>query len=96
LTSSTPTKFSHHLIIDHPDLIFANNYHVGRYVDSLCCKLKQKGEMAVILTQQVLPTTSAQDKTNNSVKGSFIDEGVYSKNRNFRLYLSSKFNKYAV
>ena len=96
LTSSTPTKFSHHLIIDHPDLIFANNYHVGRYVDSLCCKLKQTGDMAVILTHQVLSTTSAQDKTcNNSVKGSFVDEGVYSKNRNFRLYLSSKFNKTA-
>ena len=96
LTSSTPKKFSHHLIIDHPRLIFLNNYHIGRYVKCLCCKLKKQRDMTVTISRKALSTTSDQCKTSDDIiKGLFVDEGVYTKNRNFRMFLSSKFNKIA-
>lgn len=91
LTSSTDSKFSHHLIINHPQLVFASNYHAGKYVKYLCYKLKSIPEMK-ITTGKNLDT---RECSNTTTFGIFVDEGVYTKNRNFRLYLSSKFNKNA-
>ena len=96
LCSNTLTKFSHHIIVNHHELIFANNYHVGRYVKYLCHKLKNAPEMQIVLNKKF----AAERKTNcpdanDTMHGTFIDEGVYTKNRNFRIYLSSKFNKTA-
>lgn len=77
LDSSTPSKFSRHLIIQIPDMAFATNIHVGAFVNDLCerssnsCPLVQKAGRLI----------------------HFIDMGVYTKNRSFRLYLSSKVGK---
>ena len=90
LSSSTSAKFSHHIIINHCNLIFADNYHAGRYAKYICQKLKDLPEMKVVLDDK-----SMQVNANPRVSsyGTFVDEGVYTKNRNFRLYLSSKFKK---
>ena len=90
LTSSTESKFSHHIIVNHPQLIFVNNYAVGKYVKYLCEKLRDISEM-IIVTDEITEATTPSHKATRY--GTFIDEGVYTKNRNFRLYLSSKFNK---
>ena len=89
LTSSTANKFSHHLIINHPQLVFASNYHAGKYVKYLCYKLKSIPEMKIVTGKNL----DTKEYTNTTTFGIFVDEGVYTKNRNFRLYLSSKFNK---
>ena len=92
LISSTAQKFSHHVIVNHKKLIFANNYHVGAYVKFLCYKMKQKPEFELTLDrQEKFASRDINEKV--IVKGIFVDEGVYTKNRNFRMYLSSKFNK---
>ena len=94
LTSSTITKFSHHIIVNHHDLVFANNYHVGRYAKYLCDKLKLDQDMSIVLKNNFGVTTNKSASiTNDIIYGTFVDEGVYTKNRNFRLYLSAKFNK---
>jgi hypothetical protein len=64
------------------DLIFMNNFHVGNYVRSFCSKFEQDKGVQVKLTDKNV--------------GIFVDQGVYTKNRNFRLYLSSKFGKSAI
>ena len=64
------------------DLIFKDNFHVGNYVRKFCSKFAQDSEVKVNLTDKVV--------------GLFVDQGVYTKNRNFRLYLSSKFGKSAI
>ena len=90
LTSSTESKFSHHIIVNHPQLIFVNNYAVGKYVKYLCEKLRDISEMKIVIDEKIEATNPSHKVTRY---GTFIDEGVYTKNRNFRLYLSSKFNK---
>ena len=90
LTSSTESKFSHHIIVNHAQLIFVNNYEVGKYVRYLCEKLKEISEMIIVTDEKIEATNPSHKATRY---GTFIDEGVYTKNRNFRLYLSSKFNK---
>ena len=89
LTSSSVTKFSHHLIINHPQLVFASNYHAGKYVKYLCYKLKSIPEMKIVTNKSI----DIKECAHTTTFGIFVDEGVYTKNRNFRLYLSSKFNK---
>ena len=90
LISSTESKFSHHIIVNHPRLIFVNNYSAGKYAKYICEKLRNMPEMIIINDQNYDPTKASQKTTRY---GTFIDEGVYTKNRNFRLYLSSKYNK---
>ena len=36
LDSSTPAKFSRHLVIRVPDAAFQSNFHVGAFVKDLC------------------------------------------------------------
>lgn len=90
LTSTTEKKFSHHIIVNHPQLIFIDNYSAGKYVQYLCQKMKNMPEMILVMDEKAELTNPSQSITRY---GTFIDEGVYTKNRNFRLYLSSKFNK---
>jgi hypothetical protein len=90
LDSTTKDKFSRHLIVNLYDdedddnepamIMFVNNIEVGRYVRHLCDKIKFSRVSKLILPNNKL----------------FVDEAVYSKNRNFRTYLSSKFGKTAV
>ena len=82
LDSSTDDKFSRHLIVDN--VVFKNNYHVGNFVRAVCSKFEEDKSHLVRLSECV------------DDLGVFVDQGVYTTNRNFRLYLSSKFGKSAV
>jgi len=90
LESSTNTKFSHHIIINHPDLIFADNYQAGNYVKNICRKLKNMPEMQIVVDENI---QVSQSQPHKPTYGIFVDEGVYTKNRNFRIFMSSKFGK---
>lgn len=80
LDSSTEDKFSRHLILD---LVFVDNYAVGNYVKVLANEMLQDEAFKVKLSDDYC-------------YGVFIDQGVYTKNRNFRIYLSSKYGKHKV
>ena len=80
--SSTEEKFSRHLIIN---LVFKNNVHVGNYVRSFCSKFEEQNANVMVILS---------DKEGDV--GLFVDHGVYTKNRNFRLFLSSKFGKNSI
>ena len=94
LDSSTPEKFSHHLIINmyHEgySVFFQDNLHVGKYVQKLIEKLCLSK-----IESLRLPDKDEENSGGRSEKF-FIDEAVYSKNRNFRTYLSSKCGKAAI
>ncbi|GIY67720.1 hypothetical protein CEXT_365861 [Caerostris extrusa] len=72
---------------------FKNNFEAGDFVSLLFSKIKKKID-GNINDQCIWPTTEelkylfVQDKEGNSIN--FCDEGVYTKNRNFRLFLSTK------
>jgi len=80
LDSTTEAKFSRHLIINSH--VFENIHQMRLYVKDFCGKLRELDNFPKIITT---------DGT-----ALFVDEGVYTKNRNFRLYLSSKFGKDAI
>ncbi|KAJ3227224.1 hypothetical protein HK099_002917 [Clydaea vesicula] len=91
LDSSTSEKFSRHLIFNIPGHIFKNNYVVGHFVSNLIQKIKIKiiEKKDNYLELQKLFIHNYKDNMNEI----FIDQGVYTKNRQFRLFLSSKINK---
>ena len=82
LDSTTDAKYSCHLIVNHPRLVFADNRSLGGFVKSFC---RQHDGKEIFLARNA-----------EGDKKLFVDEGVYTKNRNFRLYLSSKYGKPAV
>ncbi|KAI7756664.1 hypothetical protein M8C21_033578 [Ambrosia artemisiifolia] len=93
LDSSTKDKFSRHLIIRLPGLAFKDNIHVGAFVAEICSRIHcarakdKRFEQLFIL------------KDSSSADGPchlFVDTAVYSRNRVFRLHLSSKAGKSSV
>ncbi|TRY72139.1 hypothetical protein TCAL_10609 [Tigriopus californicus] len=83
LESSTNNKFSRHLIINLPgERLFENNLHVGVFVREFISSLTEEERRAITFW----------DKQGDKCE-LFIDLSVYSKNRNFRTYLSSKFDR---
>lgn len=79
LDSSTDKKFSKHVIFS--SCIFTDCSNCGKYVNYLLSKLPF----------DVKENLSVLNNTGKVVL--FIDQVIYSKNRNFRLFLSSKFGK---
>ena len=61
--------------------MFDNNESCGNFIDFLLSRL-------TLEQRKILDIVNKQNQESN-----FIDKAVYSKNRNFRLYLSSKFGK---
>ncbi|KAI8828364.1 hypothetical protein BJ741DRAFT_713673 [Chytriomyces cf. hyalinus JEL632] len=102
LDSTTGAKFSRHLIFNIPNTAWRNNAHVGQFVQNLVHKLRTEHKML-----QQLPEMSTEQqsrfnqistlfiKTSHDSSSLFIDEGVYSRNRNFRIMHSSKIGKAA-
>ena len=93
LDSSTKDKFSHHLIINLYDfksdsVLFLNNLQVGNYVRQFISRLTSERFGDNDLSK--VPTFKLSDDK------IFVDEAVYSKNRNFRTFLSSKFGKKSI
>ena len=79
LESSNDKKFSIHLIFTRA--VFANNELCGVFVRNLLATLKDSEENLL----------AVQDSDGD--RSCFVDSSVYTKNRNFRLFLSSKFGK---
>jgi hypothetical protein len=89
LQSPSKKKFSRHIIVNFPDKYFRSNLHVGEYVKSLVHRMSQLRASNEEIDKYFIRTEEGQSLRTNT----FIDLGVYSKNRLFRLYLSSKSNK---
>lgn len=98
LDSSTGEKFSRHLVFNVKHVAFKDNYHVGRLVKRVCQD---------ILDYLAFEETSSNDVLNRfhrtelerlivetkNGKRLFIDTAVYTKNRHFRIYQSTKWGK---
>ena len=83
LESSTDNKFSVHLIFCRT--VFINNEACGAFVR----------EMMSSLTESDKDILTVSDKDGESTT-LLVDQAVYTRNRNFRLFLSSKFGKAAA
>ncbi|PSN44332.1 hypothetical protein C0J52_11102 [Blattella germanica] len=98
LDSTTKEKFSRHLVFIIPNVAFQDNYNVGNFVKYVCSNIRD------YLGECKSDQFCNVDKSNvnelliSDGKGSsklFCDEGVYTKNRHFRLYMSTKQNRNA-
>ena len=107
LDSSTDLKFSRHLIfhLNQDEILFRNNHECGEFVKEICSCLELFLENNVhnrylpcgdVEKQVFLSRVSLQQIFVKTEQGSALlcDLSVYSKNRNFRLYLSSKVSKH--
>jgi hypothetical protein len=85
LDSSSDKKFSRHVIVRMPGSAFLDNSQVGIFV----------GEMVKLANtrRKTLPYYNIMFVQKGGEECCFIDMGVYSRNRAFRLYLSSKAGK---
>lgn len=80
LDSSTESKFSRHVVLDAPGIAFRDNLTVGKFV------------RRAIETMPRPEAIAFRDREGEN-GCCFVDTAVYTKNRNFRLFLSSKFGK---
>jgi len=92
LDSSNERKFSRHLVIQLParagDLgnqVFLNNSHCAHFVRKLWARIEARRKEDSLCDAMFVHKEPGDDRVD-----SFIDLGVYSRNRVFRLYLSSK------
>ena len=107
LDSSSPTKFSCHLIFT--ETVFRSNGDIGNFLRAVfselnnACKLisdndrhMKEGEPVEIFDRSFVFKdlkdlyVNSKDETEKQL---FVDSAVYSKNRNFRMYKSSKLGK---
>ncbi|GFR15755.1 hypothetical protein TNCT_546091 [Trichonephila clavata] len=97
LDASTEQKYSCHLILQLNDIAFKNNIEAGHFVSSLFMKIQKKIETNKVddswPQSEELKYMLVLDKDGKIVH--FCDKGVYTKNRNFRMYLSTKYGKKA-
>lgn len=86
--SSSESKFSRHLIFNVRNAIFKDNMNVGlfvqRLIDEVHLKLPQRYQELMVVVDE------------RGTRKIFVDESVYTKNRTFRIYMSSKFGKSEV
>ena len=105
LTSSTEQKFSRHLVFHHPELLFEDNIQCGEFVKEICFSLRSylmTGLHNKFLPMNVtkhIPEISKNDLNDIMIynekneKMFLCDLCVYTKNRNFRIFKSSKVSK---
>ena len=101
LDSSSEKKFSCHLIYCNK-LVFTDNKQAGYFVNFLCTKLRKAHQFKTLKgseLEEMNDTITYDDINSMFVKNSshnfvlFCDEGVYTKNRNFRTFGSCKKSK---
>ncbi|OWM79590.1 hypothetical protein CDL15_Pgr023002 [Punica granatum] len=92
LDSSTEEKFSRHLVIRIPKLAFKDNSHVGAFVTEVCSWISTAKEYDQIYEKLYIKKDSSPSVSTTPI---FVDTAVYSRNRCFRLALSSKAGKSA-
>lgn len=90
LDSSTEKKFSRHLIVRLPGAAFASNIHAGVLIQNICKLATEKRDSDPSCAQLLFVKKGADEDA------FFIDTGVYTRNRAFRLHLSSKAGKTAT
>lgn len=93
LDSSTKDKFSRHLIICLPGTAFKDNTHVGAFVTEICSRIHSARGRDKKFEQLFITKDSSSADVPCHL---FIDTAVYSRNRCFRLHLSSKAGKNSV
>jgi len=86
LDSSSDKKFSRHVIVRMPGSAFLDNSHVGIFVGEMLKLAKTR--------RKTSPYYNMLFVQKGGQESCFIDMGVYSRNRAFRLYLSSKAGKH--
>ncbi|XP_046750114.1 DNA-directed primase/polymerase protein-like [Diprion similis] len=101
LDSTTDVKFSRHLVFHVKNVMFKNNKHTGRFVKAICSSIRQsllvdntkRSSADNILSH--FPRGDLAELFVNTMKGKqlFVDEGVYTRNRHFRIYKSTKLGK---
>lgn len=103
LRSTSPAKFSHHIIV--PNAIFVNNVDMGLYVKHFLLQIYQK--LKVEHDTQIKENENNEKRglsrfellfpvNGDGEPRSIIDTAVYTKNRNFRIWKSSKLGKDAT
>ncbi|KAL4317632.1 hypothetical protein AHAS_Ahas15G0404500 [Arachis hypogaea] len=90
LDSSTKEKFSRHLIIRIPKVSFKDNSHAGAFVSEICSRIQNARETDKSFEKLFIMKDSS---CNGSTSHLFVDTAVYTRNRCFRLFLSSKAGK---
>ncbi|MED6122374.1 hypothetical protein PIB30_039121 [Stylosanthes scabra] len=90
LDSSTKDKFSRHLIIRIPKVSFKDNSHAGAFVSEICSRIQNARETDKSFEKLFVMKDSS---CNGSTSHLFVDTAVYTRNRCFRLFLSSKAGK---
>ncbi|XP_042481034.1 DNA-directed primase/polymerase protein [Macadamia integrifolia] len=91
LDSSTGEKFSRHLILRIPKTAFKDNSHAGAFVAEICSRISRARESDKRFDELFV----SKDSGTADVQ-LFVDSAVYSRNRCFRLALSSKAGKNSV
>ena len=94
LQSTKSTKFSRHLVFRTPGVAFANAAHAGHFVRRLFDRIVKERDTdprceACFVHKEV--EGGGDDGGERTTP--FVDLGVYTRNRAFRLYLSSKSGK---
>ncbi|XAR53611.1 hypothetical protein NMG60_11022230 [Bertholletia excelsa] len=93
LDSSTEEKFSRHLIIHLQKTAFKDNSHAGAFVAEICQRIhnvrNSNGRMEKLFVSKDSDTVDVPCQL-------FVDTAVYSRNRCFRLPLSSKAGKSSI
>ena len=88
LESSSATKFSRHLVVRLPGAAWASNAHVGTLVLGLLAGARERREAD--------PRAAVLFVRKGEGEATLVDQAVYTRNRAFRLYLSSKHGKAEV
>ena len=95
LDSSTEKKFSRHLIVHLPnDKLFSNAQSAGLFAKQFVSRLADEMAAGSLEERRTALARNLFVKTNDPTKTTcFVDLGVYTRNRLFRLMGSSKFGK---
>ncbi|XP_028799436.1 DNA-directed primase/polymerase protein isoform X3 [Neltuma alba] len=92
MDSSTDEKFSRHLIMHIPKTAFKDNSHAGAFVSEICSRVRNaRGKDERF--ENLFVKKDSSDECSSQL---FVDTAVYSRNRCFRLPLSSKAGKSSV
>ena len=87
LESSTPRKFSRHIIVRMDGAAFSNNREVGCFVHALLSSLVERraNEPLIAALFVTPPRAGAPRKASAAAQVCFIDASVYTRNRCFRI-----------
>ena len=87
LESSTPRKFSRHVVVRMDGAAFSNNREAGRFVCELLSSLKERRANEPMIASLFVapPQAGAPRKPSAATQVCFIDGSVYTRNRCFRI-----------